>query len=181
MQSNEEHLSSQAPLRRGGTTYLEVVIAISITGITLAGIGSASFSQLRLLRAIEARQYLLLPQGAILSSSPTEAYPEIVITYTGTVEPDDGALRGSAWRWGRHLGVARLEAFTPDPVGSRTWQGVLERVSPTEPVPFPAEEERNIVRLVEPGPALLYEGEPPVLIRGYAQVIEPSPPPDSEP
>ncbi len=96
--------------RRPGFTYLEIMVALVVFGIALAGLGSIAMAQLRIMRALERRVYCLVPQGVSLAVSREGSEVHASVT---TLDP----MLLSAEVWARKLGagapLVSISAGTP--------------------------------------------------------------------
>jgi hypothetical protein len=90
-----------------GLTYAEVVAAMTVFGLVLAGLVTAVATQLKLVEALEGRAYLLVSQGMTLQVVDTDP-GEGQLTYAYVVGSGAGDVTVAADAWAARLGVARL-------------------------------------------------------------------------
>lgn len=91
--------------RRRGFTYAEVVAAVTIFGVALAGLGATSLAQLRMARFLERRISVVVAQGSTLEVTGYDASADRY-TYSYEVSSASDDVTGPADRWAARLGLA---------------------------------------------------------------------------
>jgi prepilin-type N-terminal cleavage/methylation domain-containing protein len=126
---------------RPAFTYLEVQVALSLFGITLAGLGSMALTQIRLVRSLEHRVACQPMQGAPIALGRSNRS----VIASVDADPDAGAVLRSAEAWARRLGAgASLVSISLDPGGSAVVGSPAPLQAPEGPY-----ESRHVVSIVE--------------------------------
>ena len=106
---NPAHPGAAGPRRgtapRHGLTYLEVIVAMAVLGVTLSGLAVTIVTQLLLAEALEHRAYLIVPQSATLRLDEFDPRTgQFSAVYL--LDESESDVVGPAQRWATRLGVA---------------------------------------------------------------------------